>query len=91
MPRVKINYDNTHFYKIVSKDLNITDIYVGHTTHFSDRKSSHKLSCNNPNNKDHNINVYKFIREHDGWNIFSMILIDTLQCENKLDAAKKRT
>ena len=35
------------------------------------------------------MNVYKFIREHDGWNNFSMILIDTLQCENKLDAEKK--
>ena len=47
MPRVKINYDNTHFYKIVSKDLNITDIYIGHTTNFLERKSKHKTTCNN--------------------------------------------
>lgn len=51
MPRVKINYDHTHFDKIVSKDVKFTDIYVGHTTHFTDRKSSHKTSCNNSNTK----------------------------------------
>ena len=89
MPRVKINYDNTHFYKIVSRDLNIPDFYVGHTTNFSERKSHHKSSCNNQNNKNYNMPIYKFIRENDGWDNFTMILLDTLPCENKLEAEKK--
>ena len=32
MPRKPIDYSNTHFYKVVCKDLNIKDCYVGHTT-----------------------------------------------------------
>ena len=89
MPKVKINYDNTHFYKIVSKDLNILDIYVGHTTNFTKRKNSHKSACNNSNDVNYNTHVYKFIRNNDGWINFSMILIDTLPCINKLEAEKK--
>ncbi len=90
MPFVKINYDNTYLYKIISKDLSVTDIYVGHTN-FTKRKCHHKTSCNNPNNKDHNMNVYKFIRENNGWDNFSMLLIDTLSCKDKRNAEKKRT
>ena len=47
MPRLPINYEKTHFYKIVSNDLSITDCYVGHTTDFKTRKTSHKTQCNN--------------------------------------------
>ena len=32
MPLKEINYDKTHFYKLMCKDFNITDCYVGHTT-----------------------------------------------------------
>ena len=42
MPSKAINYDNTHLYKIVCKDLDITDMYIGHTTDFASRKSRHK-------------------------------------------------
>ena len=34
MPRKELNYDKTYFYKIVCKDLNIKDCYVGHTLNF---------------------------------------------------------
>ena len=39
MPRNKIDYSNTHFYKIVCKDLDVQDFYVGHTTDFRTRKT----------------------------------------------------
>ena len=42
MPRIKIDYSNTMFYKIVCKDLDIKDFYVGHTTDFKTRKNCHK-------------------------------------------------
>ena len=41
MPRKEIDYSNTHFYKIVCKDLNIKDCYVGHTTNFKNKKYEH--------------------------------------------------
>ena len=51
MPRTPINYDNVYFYKLVCKDLNVTECYVGHTTNFTKRKNAHKLACNNPKDK----------------------------------------
>jgi DNA polymerase III delta prime subunit len=89
MPKREINYTNTYFYKIVCKDLNITDFYVGHTTNFIKRKASHKNACNNITHKAYNCYVYKFIRDNEGWDNWDMILIDTITCDNKLDALKK--
>ena len=49
MPKVEIDYSNTIIYKITCKDPSITDVYVGHTTNFVQRKHCHKQSCNNNN------------------------------------------
>ena len=89
MPSKAINYDNTHFYKIVCKDLDITDMYIGHTTDFASRKSRHKQFCTkNLNETKYNFYVYRFIRENGGWGNWDMILIETRNCENKLDALR---
>ena len=89
MPRLPINYNNTYFYKIVSKDLNIKDMYVGHTTDFRRRKSEHKRKWNNPNCNRYNLYIYRFIRANGGWDNFDMILIERTTCDGKLDACKK--
>ena len=89
MPRKGMNYDKTHFYKLVCRDLDIKDCYVGHTTDFIKRKSDHKARCNNSHNRGYNLPVYKFMRENGGWENIEMILIETLQCENAMDARKK--
>lgn len=47
MPRNAIDYSKSMFYKLVCKDLTISDLYVGFTTDFKTRKSSHKSNCNN--------------------------------------------
>ena len=89
MPLYKVDYTNTHFYKIVCKDLNIKECYVGHTTNFKTRKQHHKQGCNNQSAKCFNLFVYQFIRENGGWENWDMILIDTLKCENRLEALKR--
>ena len=61
MPRTKVDSPSTMFCKIVCKDLDIKDLYVGHTTDFKTRKNCHKRVCNNPNDKNHNLPIYKFI------------------------------
>ena len=86
MPRLPMNYQNTIIYKIVCKDINITDTYVGHTTNFDKRKNNHKTACNNENLRYYNINVYQFIRENGGWNNWEMIEIELYSCENKRQA-----
>ena len=70
MTRKKIDYSNTIIYKIVCNDLSVTEIYIGHTTHFRQRKCEHKSICNSLNSKKYNYPLYKFIREHNGWEIF---------------------
>ena len=83
MPKTPINYSNTIMYKLCCKDTNIKDEYVGHTTNKTRRKQDHKDCCNNPNSKKYNRYVYQFIREHGGWENWSMVVIEEHPCENR--------
>ena len=84
-----IDYSNTCFYKICCKDLDITDIYVGHTTDFIRRKAYHKYRYNNEKDPSCNLYVYAFIREHGGFENFDMILIEKKSCNDRLEVLKK--
>jgi len=86
MPRVAIDYSKTIIYKICCKDVNITDIYVGHTTDLKSRKRNHKNDCHNLNGVKYNYYVYQFIRKNGGWDNFDMIVIEEYQCENRQQA-----
>jgi hypothetical protein len=88
MPRKPIDYSNTIIYKLCCNDLTITDVYVGHTIDFVCRKSKHKRACNNETVKDYTYYVYKFIREHGGWDNWSMVELERLSCIDKIDACK---
>jgi hypothetical protein len=89
MPRKPINYNNTIIYKIVSKDITLTDSYIGHTTDLTKRKHGHKAACNNLKNSDYNNKVYKYIRDNGGWENFDVIMIEKYPC-NDLNEAKRR-
>ena len=89
MPRKDINHNNTIIYKIVCNNLNIKDIYVGHTTQFTKRKNNHKERCNNPNSKKYNLKIYKIIRENEGWDNWSMIEIEKYPCNDKNEACSR--
>ena len=86
MPRKVIDYSKTVIYKIVCNDLNVKDVYVGHTTGFTKRKTTHKSHCLNPNDSKHNLKVYKMIRENGDWNNWSMIEIEKFPCNNENEA-----
>lgn len=86
MPLKEIDYDKTHFYKLVCKDTSIKDCYVGHTTDFTSRKYDHKQRCINPNNRGYNSPVYRFMRDNGGWENWEMVRIKTLKCENAMEA-----
>ena len=88
MPRLPINYSNTIIYKLVCNDVAITDVYVGHTTDFTNRKRGHKSKCNNENGIYYNTYVYQFIRENGGWENWSMLEICKLSCVDKQDALR---
>ena len=88
MPRKPINYDNTIFYKLVCKDTNVKECYVGHTTEFTNRKCSHKGRCTNPNNVKYNYRIYQIIRENGGWDNWDMVMIEQRSCANLMEATK---
>jgi len=83
MPKHQTDYSKTIIYKICCKDPNITDIYIGHTTNFIQRKKQHKTACNNI---ICNIYVYQFIRCYGGWDNWSMIQIEEHNCKDRREA-----
>ena len=80
------DYNNTIIYRIVCKDANITDCYIGHTTNMVKRRQHHKCSCTKENNKQYNQKVYKFIRENGGWFNWIMIEIEKYPCNDVAEA-----
>ena len=89
MPKQPIDYSKTIIYKICCKDINITDIYIGHTTDFIRRKSQHKFACNNPTDKSYKLYVYQFIRDNGGFDNWNMIEIEKYNCIDRLEASKR--
>jgi len=86
MPKKEIDYLKTVMYKFVCNDLNVTDVYVGHTTHFVKRKGSHKSSCYNENDKSHNLKIYQTIRANGDWDNWQMIEIEKYPCNDGNEA-----
>lgn len=86
MPKNQKDYSKTIIYKLCCKDISIIDIYIGHTTNFNQRKHNHKTICCKENTKNHNLHVYKFIRNNGGWDNWSMIQIEEFNCNNSREA-----
>jgi hypothetical protein len=75
------HYQNSVIYKLKHND--DTNIYVGSTTNFKNRKNSHKNKCNNEKNKEYNFKVYQYIRDNGGWDNWVMIPIEQYSCNSK--------
>ena len=83
MPRKASNYANGIQYKIVCKDPAITDCYNGSCVSLKDRKKTHKQHSLNPNDKAYNFKVYRFIREHGGWDNWTFLQLEESPCKSK--------
>lgn len=86
MPKACVDYSNTIIYKIVCKDPNVSDIYVGHTTNFTQRKYTHKIACNKLIEKP---DIYNVIRQTGGWDNWEMVEIGRYNCKNHKEAKIK--
>ena len=87
MTKKVIDYSKTIIYKIVCNDLEKTEVYVGHTTDFTKRKSRHKNNCIDEKQKSHyNLKIYQYIRVNGGWDNFSMIEIEKYSCNDSNEA-----
>ena len=77
------------FYQIICKDLEVKDIYVGHTyNNFKSEKMKHIISCSTSTCPNRNSKLYKCIRENGGLKNWSMTIIDTHSLHEYLDALK---
>ena len=86
MPKVPVNYSNTIMYKIVCKDLNVKELYVGHTVNFRSRKNKHASDCAYEMSKNYDLKIYKYIRENGGWSNWEMIEIEKYNCNDGNEA-----
>jgi NADH:ubiquinone oxidoreductase subunit len=84
----KIDYSKLVIYKIVCKDLHITDLYVGGTTNFIQRKKQHKNRCYNKNSEKYYFKLYETIRENGGWENWTMVIIEECPCDDSYNARK---
>jgi hypothetical protein len=75
------NYSKSIIYKLECKDPDVTEIYVGVTTNFYDRKRNHKSKC--INKEEWNTPVYCFMRLHGGWDNWNMLQIEEVNARNK--------
>jgi len=77
------DYKNGLIYKLVCNDTSITENYIGSCCDYDMRKNAHKKDCHNINFKKYNNYKYTFIREHGGFENWSMILIKEFPCNSK--------
>ena len=89
MPKTDIDYSNTIIYKITCKDVNVKDVYVGHTTNFVQRKHAHKQSCCNDKTANYKCKLYEVIRNNGGWTNWQMEIINFYNCYDHYEARQK--
>lgn len=89
MPKIDIDYSNTIIYKIYCDDSTVTDLYVGHTTNFIQRKHTHKQNCINENTPHYQLNLYKVIRDNGGWDNWRMEIVTSANCKDHYEARIK--
>jgi len=89
MPKTEIDYSNTIIYKITCKNPSISELYVGHTTNFVQRKHSHKQGCINEKSSNYKCKLYEVIRNNGGWANWKMEIINFFDCKNHYEARKK--
>jgi predicted GIY-YIG superfamily endonuclease len=76
-------YKNTVIYMISCKNQLVSDVYIGHTTDFDKRKSSHM----NESSVNHR-KVYEFIRNNGGWINWNMTVLEEYTCKTRGHACR---
>jgi predicted GIY-YIG superfamily endonuclease len=75
-----------YYYIIRCLDESITDCYVGQTLNIKNRIREHKSRSNNPNDASYNKRLYRFIRQHGGFDNWTIEMIDSINLYDKSTA-----
>jgi len=78
-----------YIYKLCILSGEIDDCYIGSTMNIRKRKHAHKSICNNENSKDYNLYVYRFIREHYGFDNWCMNVLEKVEFDDKIELRKR--
>ena len=70
---------NYTFYRIYSKNPDVTECYIGSTKDFHKRKINHKSTCNNINSDHYNTKIYEYMRNNGGFEEFEIEIIDIIK------------
>lgn len=87
MPQQNIDYSKNCVYKLICKNPEIKDVYVGRTTDIIRRKATHKSNCNTNKQDD----LYIFINNNGGWKNWEFVIIEEYPCENSSEASVRET
>ena len=74
-----------HVYKLVCKDVNATEVYVGSSTSLRNRRFTHKSACNNEKGEKYNLPVYQYIRANGGWANWKLLPIERFEFEFRFE------
>jgi hypothetical protein len=85
MPKT-VDYSKTIIYTITCADPLMQDVYVGHTTNFTQRKHFHKQRCHMTPNAN---KLYSTINATGGWDYWKMTAIMVRACASKREAIKE--
>lgn len=78
------NFPHAVVYQIKCVDESLSkETYIGSTTNFKKRQYEHKHSTKNIKNKQYNYRVYRHIREHGGWTLWVMEVLERYPCDTK--------
>ena len=89
MPKRVIDYSNGVIYKIVCRDHNIKDCYIGFTTNFVKKKYVHKHKCNKVIPYRIDSTLLQCIRNNGGWDNWNMVEIEKFKCNDRNEGNKK--
>jgi len=70
-------------YKITCNSQDVDHLYVGVTTNFAHRERDHKIRFKN---EKYTFKLYSTIRDHGGFDNWTMEIIESFTCELELDA-----
>jgi len=85
MEDIDERYENGVIYMIKHKTDDKKEFYIGSSYNFKKRCWDHKKDCNKQNRKNYNYKVYKYIRDNDGWDAWTIVKLYDYPCKNKND------
>ena len=72
-------------YLIKHKTCDDKKVYVGSTTNLKKRIKRHEEGCYYVKSKEHNFNLYKYIRENGGFYMYEIIILECYVCNFKYE------